>query len=555
MHECTIQLISKMNIMKKVLLSLLALFTLALGVYAQSIDNSFFEEVSYVGAFDGTNDWTEGWTEWNPVDAEYPAATVTKGNAQFSRSTGLHITADETWSGVIKLDGWVYVDAGATLTINEGTIIRGTAKSGLFIERGGKIKAIGSKTAPIVFTSNQAAGLRAQSNWAGVVICGNAPINTPSGTSQAEGGIESEYGGDNPADDSGILKYVRIEFPGFEVSTGSEINGLTLAGVGSGTTLEYIQVSYSGDDGYEWFGGTVNAKHLISYKTEDDDFDTDYGFSGMVQFGLISRDPDIFDSDTGNAFESDNDANGSANEPLTKGVFSNVSAFGPFANKSLTLNEKHEDGSTMRIRRSSRLSIYNSLFLGWGNGPRLESKNTMDAAEAGTLNIKNCIIAGDKNTNYRGSNDGFDAAGLETWYLTAEFRNSMLSANEDAKIVNPFNYNTFNFQPMEDSPVLEASFWTTTPAVDYKDVNSTRVKNYPNPFSGKTNIELQLKKNAYVQIEVVNISGSVVTVLQSGDLYEGTHKFVFDASGLPTGLYFGKVKIGNDAQTLKMITK
>jgi hypothetical protein len=133
--------------MKRFLLSLLCLLTISFGVSAQSIDNSFFDKVTYVGAF-GAIDWTKGWTEWNPIDANYPEATATKGNAQFSRSTGLHITTDETWSGVIKLDGWVYVDAGATLTIQPGTIVRGTEKSGIFIERGGKIMAVGTQSSP-----------------------------------------------------------------------------------------------------------------------------------------------------------------------------------------------------------------------------------------------------------------------------------------------------------------------------------------------------------------------------------------------------------------------
>ncbi|MBK6282198.1 MAG: hypothetical protein IPF54_05600 [Draconibacterium sp.] len=132
----------------------------------------------------------------------------------------------------------------------------------------------------------------------------------------------------NPADNSGVLTYVRIEFPGFEVATGSEINGLTLGSVGSETRIENIQVSYSGDDGYEFFGGTVNAKYLISYRTEDDDFDTDNGYSGMVQFGIILRDPSIVDSDTANGFESDNDKDASVNTPFTQAIFSNISGFG-----------------------------------------------------------------------------------------------------------------------------------------------------------------------------------------------------------------------------------
>ena len=166
--------------MKKFLLPLSLMLSLMIGAKAQTIDNKFFDHVSYIGAF-GSSDWTKDWTEWDPVNAVYPEATTTKGNAQFSRSTGLHITADETWSGVIKLDGWVYVDAGATLTVKAGTIVRGTEKSGIFVERGGKINAVGTANSPIVFTPNQGAGLRGQSDWAGIVLCGKAPNNLAGG--------------------------------------------------------------------------------------------------------------------------------------------------------------------------------------------------------------------------------------------------------------------------------------------------------------------------------------------------------------------------------------
>lgn len=541
--------------MKKALLSM-ALFALILSGSAQTIDNSFFEQVSYVGAFDGSNDWTANWTEWHPVDKDYPAATETKGNGQFSHSTGLHITSDETWSGVFKLDGWVYVDAGATLTIEAGTIIRGTEKSGLIIERGGKIMAVGTQNSPIVFTSNQAAGLRANSDWAGLVLCGYGVNNLPGGEGIAEGGIESAYGGNDPHDNSGTLKYVRIEFPGFEIATGSEVNGLTFCSVGDGTTIDYVQVSYSGDDGYEWFGGSVNAKHLISYKTEDDDFDTDNGYSGMVQFGLISRDKDIVDSDTANAFESDNDAAGSTSEPYTHAVFSNISAFGPFATLGIDGEKNHEDGAAMRLRRSTRLQIYNALSLGWGRGVRMESDNSMNAAKNGLLNVNNTIIAGIENDKYKVDGTVFDAAGLEAWYLTADKRNKMLGTSEEAKITDPFNYTTFNFQPAAGSPVFNASYWSVTPVVDFVSVEkSALVKNYPNPFRGSTNVEIQLSKPAYVTIDVLTISGAVVSQIQHGDLWEGTYRFQFNAMNLPIGIYIGKVRIGNEMQTLKMIAR
>ena len=133
----------------------------------------------------------------------------------------------------------------------------------------------------------------------------------------------------NPADNSGILRYVRIEYAGYAFLPDNEINGLTFGGVGSGTVIDYVQVSYANDDSFEWFGGTVNCSHLISYRTLDDDFDTDNGFSGTVQFGICLRDSAVADISKSEAFESDNDANGSQLTPQTKAVFSNMTVIGP----------------------------------------------------------------------------------------------------------------------------------------------------------------------------------------------------------------------------------
>jgi hypothetical protein len=543
--------------MKKTLLSIVLSLTVISAVFAQSITNEFFDKVRYIGAFDGVIDWTKNWTNFDPVNTAYPEATVTKGNGQFSRSAGLQITANETWSGVIKLNGWVYVNTGATLTIEPGTIIRGTEKSVLVIERGGKINAVGTEAKPIVFTSNQGVGFRAQSNWAGLVLCGKGINNNAGGEGIAEGGIDSPYGGTDNADNSGELKYVRIEFPGYEVATGKEINGLTLYSVGSQTKINYVQVSYSGDDGFEWFGGTVNAKYLVSYKTEDDDFDTDNGFSGMVQFGLISRDNAIVDTDAANAFESDNDANGTTAEPFTKAIFSNISAFGPAisATEPATLAANHLGGSAMRLRRNSRLQIYNSAFLGWGIGLRLESDGSQTAAQTDVLTVKNTIIAGIRSDKFKEDGTIFNAASLQSWFQDASRRNQLFTNNADVKIAAPFNYSALNFAPVTGSPVLNASYWAPTATSPVFSSGEISLMNYPNPFSGITNIELQLKSESLVRVQVLDITGRVVSILQDGTLAEGKHRFEFDGTRLPKGLYFAKVVAGNDQKAVKMISK
>ncbi len=315
------------------------------------------------------------------------------------------ITSDTTLRAVDSntLKGFVYITDGVTLTIEPGTVIKGEKASmgSLIVERGGKVIAEGSKDKPIVFTSDQAKGARAYGDWGGVILCGKAPTNNTS-EPQIEGGPRTKYGGDDPGDNSGILKYVRIEFAGYPFEPNKEINGLTCGGVGSGTTLEYIQVSYCGDDSYEWFGGTVNAKHLIAYKGWDDEFDTDYGFQGNLQFLLGIRDPKQADTSKSNGFESDNDADGSSNTPLTKPVFSNVTLIGPFYGESkgkaetdiFYVTEDAANGAkggsfqtSMHIRRNSSLNVYNSVFTGWPYGLFL------DKANAGAV-VKNVILAG-----------------------------------------------------------------------------------------------------------------------------------------------------------------
>lgn len=541
--------------MKK-LLFLTLFIGLVISAKAQKITDSFFDKVSYIGAFDGTNDWTAGWTEWAPEDAAYPDPTITKGNGIFEHDNGLHITADETWSGVIKLDGWVYVDDGATLTIDAGTIIRGTAKSVLVIERGGKINAVGTSSSPIVFTSMQGPGLRANSDWAGVVLCGKAVNNLGGGEGTAEGGIGSLYGGTDNADNSGIMKYVRIEFPGYEVATGSEVNGLTFCSVGSGTTIDYIQVSNSGDDAYEWFGGAVNAKHLISYRTEDDDFDTDNGFVGMVQFGIAARDSSIVDTDTANGFESDNDAAGSSNDPKTNALFANITLVGPSVTNTspAVLRTNHNEGSGARIRRNSRLQIYNTLFLGYGRGIRIESEKGWLAASMDTLTVQYSIIAGIRNEKFKTDVAAGNTA-IQDWYLSPTRHNSVVELGVDAMLTDPFNYGARNFQPLAGSPVLNASYWNGITKVNEMKLISQELNCYPNPFTASTYIDVVLESKTNLKAAIYDVNGKLVRELYNGVAYPGTRKLEFNAEDLPKGIYIGKIVTNTGSYTVKMIAK
>ena len=328
-----------------------------------------------------------------------------------------NITADRTISAANKnfLKGFVYVKSGATLTIEAGSVIKGISvapgerAASLIIEPGAKIIAEGTVDKPIVFTSDKEPGKRVTGDWGGLIICGNARVNR---TNQPtiEGGPGTHYGNTTSdefnGESSGKLKYVRIEFAGYPLEPDKEINGLTFGGVGSGTEVEFVQVSYSNDDSYEWFGGTVNAKHLIAYKGWDDDFDTDFGYTGKLQFLLSVRDKDIADTSDSNGFESDNDGDGSTNTPFTKPIFSNVTLIGPFYGKVFDMTQAEVEAKTadaangakggkyqaaMHLRRNSSLNVYNSVFTGWPYGLRATDKKGQ--ANDGIV-IENVIFAG-----------------------------------------------------------------------------------------------------------------------------------------------------------------
>ncbi|MDR1878832.1 MAG: hypothetical protein LBQ64_04635 [Bacteroidales bacterium] len=387
--------------------------------------------------------------ETPPIDA---SVTTVEGD----------ITGNTTWKSTNKilLKGFVYVVDGATLTIEAGTVIKGdkNTKATLIIEPGGKIMAEGTKTNPIIFTSNQAAGQRDYGDWGGIIICGKADVNPPSQMT-IEGGPRTKYGKGagftiNNDDNSGVLKYVRVEFAGIEYATDNEINGITFGGVGRGTTIDYVQVSYCGDDSYEWFGGTVNCKHLIAFRGWDDEFDTDNGFSGKLQFVLGLRDPNVADKSKSNGFESDNDAGGSSNQPYTKPVFSNASMFGPYSTTSNITTPTGGNGTfqaSMHLRRSTKLNVYNSVFAGWPEGLYVDGAagDAQTHATNGELMVKNCILSG-MLKNYHAA---FDS----TYFNRQSGSNSVYAQNSELKIQDPFNLHNPKFTLQSGSPLAGKS--------------------------------------------------------------------------------------------------
>ena len=406
---------------------------------------------------------------------------VYQGNVAYSRgilfngtdlgngTQNFHFTGDVTLEkGTYMLKGWVYVDAGARLRIPAGTVIKGDKQTmaSLIVEPGGYVEMAGTKDAPIVMTSAQPAGQRRPGDWGGLIVCGKARNNQ--GTQQIEGGPTTIHGGDNDADNSGIYRYVRVEFAGYPFDTDKEINGITFGSVGSGTTVDHLQVSYSNDDSYEWFGGAVNCQYLVAYKGWDDEFDTDNGFSGTVQYALSIRDPRIADTSQSNGFESDNNAGGAETAPFTSATFKNVTFIGPrtaknsdFANTPayITAGDMFPGNgsklglfqSAMHIRRSSKLNATNVLAVGWPIGLIVDGEkgNTVQYAHDGGFFLKNIIFAGmdvigtDKNKEYEdylydyatGTQDRSKVSYSHTFFFSEPSNREMDEA--DLKLADP----------------------------------------------------------------------------------------------------------------------
>jgi hypothetical protein len=290
------------------------------------------------------------------------------------------------------LIGQVFVRDTQTLTIQPGTTIFGDkgSKGTLVIDRGGKLIAEGTANEPIVFTSALAQGSRDRGDWGGIVILGKARTN------QADPVIEGItptviFGGTDDADDSGSLKYVRVEFAGIELTPNNETNSITLGGVGSQTEMDYCQVSFGGDDGFEWFGGTVNAKHLITFAMWDDSFDVDYGFTGKVQFALDIRYGSYADQSGSNIFETDNGPNDNLTTLLTTGVFSNVTGVGPKLTNSQSINGNYQHA--LDLRRRTALTIANSVFVGMPRGIRMNQQSVYDNYNTNTGALLNNVMS------------------------------------------------------------------------------------------------------------------------------------------------------------------
>ncbi len=338
------------------------------------------------------------------------------------------LTADKKY----LLKGQVFVRNGNTLTIEPGTIIFGDkrTKGTLIIDRGGRIIANGTVDKPIVMTSSQEEGIRDRGDWGGLIILGRANVNQPDPS--IEGitppvifGTTNSTANDDES--SGSLRYVRVEFAGIELTPNNETNSITTGGVGRGTVMEYLQVSYGGDDGFEFFGGTHNAKYLISLGTWDDDFDIDFGYSGNIQFGIAIRYPSFADQSQSNGIETDNGPNDNDVQPYTTGVVSNLTILGPIAPISPANSISANYAFGIDLRRRVALSVFNSIIVGFPRGIRFNQASVLGQYQSNRGVLANNILWSSSEANAYQAGTGVAVADVKAYWEAAANGNTTLT--------------------------------------------------------------------------------------------------------------------------------
>lgn len=499
------------------------------------LSGTFFTTTTYAGAIDpnGANWAAESWVNWDPFNTLYATAPVANdlkkafsiGGVTIQDNAGVaEIQANMTLTeGVYKISEDIFVTNGATLTIEPGTIIRGTGS--LVITRGSKLVAAGTAAKPIVFTSNKAVGARATSDAGGIVILGRAKNSATNNYASIEGfpagsaALRYGYGDGNftqdDQDSSGVLRYVRIEFGGKVLTNNNEINSLTLGAVGSKTVIDHVQCSYGADDAFEWFGGTVSAKYLIAFGTYDDEFDTSFGFDGKVQFVIGMRDPVRIDITNNEARGIESDGReGSWNFPLnppTNAVFSNMTLIGPALNGKPDPNTgigSNNIGAAVLLRRNSSMRVFNSVFAGY---PKF-------------------FVAGDVET---ADNSVAAVAGRDS---SVVFNNNVLIGTNTTKFEAPAAATTL---------IAEMANWATTGTPSSRSLNSSlvnEVRVYPNPASSTVNFAYSLNQAATARITLTDMTGRTLATL-TGNGATGSQTLTYDISSLAPGIYIATLSV------------
>lgn len=387
--------------MKFNLLLLAFIFNIFSSVYAQS-DFGVYEK----------ENWLEYWTEFDPKNKDYKEP---------KKIVAGYITENTTWRSkdTHLLQGVVYVINNAVLTIEQGTVIRGDYNTcgTLVITKGAKLIAEGSEGFPIVFTSNKESFVRKPGDWGGLIIMGDAPINNFGGVGMLDFNLDpayNRYGGENKESSSGIIKYVRVEYAGRKLSSKKELNGISFAGVGSGTKIQNVQVSYSNDDSFEFYGGNVKLEKLLSYRASDDDFDFTQGVQANLSNSIALRNPHSFDDDRSRCLEINSYDAIEKCDPLRNKT--NVA----ITNVTFINNEDNNQGlikEAIFVANESYLSFKNSVVYGFKDFLMVKDFPTSLEGFEEYIKLQNLVVAHCGNAFISTKKDGM--VEMDTNYMMA----------------------------------------------------------------------------------------------------------------------------------------
>jgi hypothetical protein len=528
---------------------------------------------------------------------------ITVKDGDISPGTPYNMTANN----IYLLDGFVFVEEGSVLNIEAGTVIKGKAApttgdnaSALIISQGGKIFAEGTAEDPIIFTGeiddvNDPFDLTFADKglWGGVLILGKASVNTTSGTGQIEGIPSTEprglYGGGATPDDddnSGILRFFSIRHGGAEIGAGNEINGLTMGGVGRGTIIEYGEVFANVDDSFEWFGGTVNSRYLVSAFPGDDSFDYDEGWTAKNQFWFAIHDP--FDGG-GRIGEHDGGTQPEDGTPFAIPIIYNVTYIGPGA----TATPQGDGAESIIFRDNAGGKYYNSIITDYNgaNGGRIltiedlaSGADSRERLEQGDLVLNNNIwwlfgagsnindlipqefvrnyITNPANNNQIVDPQLNNISRTNNQSLDPRPNASGPAASGAVTPTDPYFTPTTYLGAFEPDAPLWFSGWTALSATGYTSVRESYQdnipvsfsvdQNYPNPFNPTTKIIYTVSEASDISLNVYNILGQQVAQLANGFKNVGTYEVTFDAENLPSGMYLYTFEAGNTRITKKM---
>ena len=516
------------------------------------------------------------------------AATIDVTSADIPAGSNVEWTADNEY----VLNGLVFVSEGSSLTIQPGTVIKGKPGQGenasaLVVARGGKIFAEGTADKPIIFTAEaddvskpNDLPLDARGLWGGVILLGQASLNSEPGETPIEGIPTTE-----PRGIYGVFRYVSIRHGGTDIGAGNEINGLTMGGVGSGTVIEYVEVYNNQDDGFEWFGGTVNTKYLVSAFNGDDAFDYDEGFRGKGQFWFV-----IQDAETGNrAGEHDGGTTPEDGTPYATPVIYNATYIGSGA-----FSTNGDNDVVLKIRDNAGGKYHNSIFTDFaGEAVDIEDLESGEDSRA-RLEAGDLVLA---HNIWWGFGAGEDLASI----APDEFVTDHLAANSN-QIVDPLLSGISRSQdggldprPQTGSPVLSGGgtipddgfytqvdyvgafgneLWTSgwtflaetgimpnemATVIAEESAVSVAVphaytlnQNYPNPFNPSTTIAYAIPADGHVELTLFNALGQQVATLAEGWRMAGSYSIAVDASDLSAGTYFYRLRAGEQVLHRKM---